>query len=376
MVGLGVGSLSVRFGKNSGEFRKHVFRRGDALGKTIANKAVRSHGKGFANISWNREHFLVEIEGQTGGNEASRIFGRFGNEGSGGICRDKSVSDGEIIRERGCFGWKARHDPTFGSFGYSVEQWAVFGRIIHVDARTDDGNGRPARIEGFAMGDGIDSIRAARNDRPSVLNERPGKTAGNRLSVGRRLARPDDRNRSIGRGKFPPEVQKERWAAERGDALWVPGAPMNENSRSYSSEPVKGSVSAPFRDFVRVRGGFGGIESETGEKSAPSDFGGFGHAAKLRPNVKKVAMAHSGRMERYEGARVHRFRKGVFPTPDTGLRLRRLPRKNGCLPRERIGSTLPPRTKNDHPIGMPERRRPYSRLRADGGFAKRTRATV
>ena len=84
-IGGGIGGMEGNAGR---EFANDVLRSGDAFRETVADERIGSKASGTKDVSGHGENLLSEIEGDLGGNEASRRQSGFGDERAVGIAGD------------------------------------------------------------------------------------------------------------------------------------------------------------------------------------------------------------------------------------------------------------------------------------------------
>ncbi len=117
------------------------------------------------------------------------------------------------------------------------------GRIVRIDAGSDDRDrGAPGR-KGRFVGDGIDAVCSAGDDGPPVRRETAHERFGYAPSVRRMFSRPYDRYRTPAVGKFSPEIQEERSARKAREPFGVfgvePGNDPNVPRREHGLEPYR-----------------------------------------------------------------------------------------------------------------------------------------
>ena len=203
-----------------------------------------------------------------------------------------------MVRERSGSRRK-RGDDGSRSVRYRIEKAGIGARIIDVDARSDERDGRSAAFHGGKMGRGIDSRSSAGNDRRSVTDEFANEAGGHFLAVRRSLSRSDDRYRKPGFGKISTDVQKERAPGHREKRVGIFGIGFEHDARSNGLRAgVCGSgafVCESFRNEAGALGRNACRNEETGNVGArkPGKRAGF---QRIRKEAE-FAMGGSGRMQ-------------------------------------------------------------------------------
>lgn len=183
-IGGGIGGIEGNAGR---EFANDVFRGGDAFRKTVADERIGSKASGTKDVSGHGENLLSEIEGELGGNEASRRQSGFSDERAVGIAGDQGVADGKMVRERSGSGRK-RGDDGSRRIRDRVEKPGVGAGVVDIDARSDERDGRSTGFQSGQMGRGIDSRSPSGNDRRAVADEIPHETGSHFFAVRRSLS--------------------------------------------------------------------------------------------------------------------------------------------------------------------------------------------
>lgn len=304
-----------KFGEASGKFAKHVIRRRNAFGRSVADERIRAETPGTQNVSRNREHLFSEIEGELRRNEASRFFRRLGYERTVGKTRHQSVADGKMVRHRSNAGGESGDDGP-ARFHYRIEKRAVRSGIVDVDTGSDERDGNAAGFHRREMGGRIDSRRSSGNGRDAARTEGRNEPFGHFLAVGRGFSRSDDRNGDLGPWQRSPNVEQKRPSRHRQEGLRVFAVAFENDSRPYLGSVRKG-VYGRFEVAGVENGGYSVGRDSRDRQRVTNDvamdekrFGIMIGIGRVRKEAE-FAMGGSGRVQPNQDFITHADRKGV-----------------------------------------------------------------
>src|SRR5713226_2421418 len=167
----------------------HVIGVGDQLG-SLFDQLIGGKAHRLRDGAGHSEDLPAKFHCETRGNQRTAVLCAFNHDDSERHARNNAVSHRKILRRGMRPQWKLAYDrPALQDFFIEL---SIFFRVANINARAENSDGAPIRIQSTLMPDGVNATGQAADDHKSTCRKFPAKTLRHLRAVERRAARADD----------------------------------------------------------------------------------------------------------------------------------------------------------------------------------------